>query len=154
MQPRRKPVGHIGSELVAVARYDQELSGGGSEMLPLCDTCDWLAQFRAAIINCGSRSIVRISPVLQQGGLNVGFTQHEFITSCYQVALKHLGSLPTFRVSTVCAPLYLGYAPAVPWLRPAVPEHRACSMVLTTTYTNLIKTDLLISYFLSQSIAL
>ena len=33
----------IGAELVA--RYDQELSGGGSEMLPWCDTCSWLAQF-------------------------------------------------------------------------------------------------------------
>jgi len=33
----------IGAE--PVARYDQELSGGGSEMLPWCDTCDWLAQF-------------------------------------------------------------------------------------------------------------
>jgi len=29
----------------SVARYDQELSGGGSEILPWCDTCDWLAQF-------------------------------------------------------------------------------------------------------------
>ena len=34
----------IGAE--PVARYNQELSGGGSEMLPRCDTCDWLAQFR------------------------------------------------------------------------------------------------------------
>jgi len=32
----------IGAELVT--RYDQELLGGGSEMLLLCDTCDWLAQ--------------------------------------------------------------------------------------------------------------
>jgi len=33
----------MGAELVV--RYDQELLGGGLEMLRRCDICDWLAQF-------------------------------------------------------------------------------------------------------------
>ena len=37
----------IGAQLVM--RYDQELLGGGSNMLPWCDTCNWLAQFHEVL---------------------------------------------------------------------------------------------------------
>jgi len=39
--PHRKPVGHRSWAGDAV----RKLSGGGSEMFPWCDTCDWSAQF-------------------------------------------------------------------------------------------------------------
>ena len=71
-----RPASHTESpsaiKVESVAQYDQELSGGGSELLPSCDTCDCLAQFHE-VLRC----------------LTVQTVEHHDSLVCSQVSVLH-----------------------------------------------------------------
>ena len=81
----------------SVARYDQELSGGRSEMLPQCTICDWLAQFHEVrrrltvqAVECTSVAVyMRRIKVHEHINPALCCTAREPVSQCISIKLVH-----------------------------------------------------------------
>jgi len=74
----------------SVAQYNQDLSGGGSEIFPRCDTCDWRP------VVCQSRGLTDARPLLHSLHW---LPLRQWVT--YKLALL------THKVQTTATPMYL-----------------------------------------------